>query len=68
MLKACPMTAWLSQLPTYNLQAYNPHKRATMVKFIKCKKVSVPSRSYNKKKLIWKIDKSIMNILGIAKC
>jgi hypothetical protein len=39
------MTAWLSELPTYNLQAYNQHKRATMVKFINYKKVNVPSGS-----------------------
>jgi hypothetical protein len=45
MLKACPMIAWLSQLPTYNLQAYKLHKRITMVKFIMCKKVNVSSSS-----------------------
>jgi hypothetical protein len=46
-----------------------------MVKFIKCKKVKCAIKFVRAlltnflitKKLIWKIDKSMMNILGIAK-
>jgi hypothetical protein len=46
-----------------------------MVKFIKCKKVkcaikfvrALLTNFFITKNLIWKIDKSMMNILGIAK-
>jgi hypothetical protein len=46
-----------------------------MVKFINCKKVkcaikfvrALLTNFLTKKNLIWKIDKSMMNILGIAK-
>jgi hypothetical protein len=59
---------------TYNLQAYKLHKRVTMINFIKCKKVKCAIKFVRSllinflitKNLIWKIDKSMMNILGIA--
>jgi hypothetical protein len=62
-------------ISTYNLQAYKLHKRITMVKFIKCKKVKCAIKFVRAllnnflitKKLIWKIDKSMINILGIVK-
>jgi hypothetical protein len=74
MLKTCPMKAWLCQLPTYNWQAYKLHKRITIVKFIKCKKVKCAIKFMRAlltnflltKNLNWKINKSMMNILGIA--